>query len=101
MKLKMTRKDLAYKNVVNIGYANLQGILSWFSPIGYNAGVYGWNWDCYNIGKYYIITGYRSFPSGAYMDYDIIRKYNDKRPKTRAAAEKMMISLCDKATKGK
>ena len=36
------------------------------TKLGYNSGVYGWNYDVYMLvkktGVYYIVTGYRNFP---------------------------------------
>ena len=34
------------------------------SPKHYNTGVYGWNWDMYEVDNFIIIDGYRSFPAG-------------------------------------
>lgn len=30
--------------------------------IGYNAGLYGWNWDLIEYQGQYYVAGYRSFP---------------------------------------
>ena len=30
-----------------------------YQPFGYNAGVYGWNYDDYFIGNNYVVYGYR------------------------------------------
>ena len=100
MKLKMSRNDLKGATCICCGYGELQRLLSWFSPIGYNAGIYGWNWDCYHIGRFYIITGYRSFPAcKGYIYYDDAQKADKKTVKTRAAAEKILIKLCENALK--
>lgn len=33
--------------------------LAFFERIGYNAGIYGWNYDIFNFGKAVIVAGYR------------------------------------------
>ena len=46
---------------IQIGYAYLQNLFYYTDRIGYHAGVYGWNFDAYEIGGNKIImTGYRS-----------------------------------------
>lgn len=65
----MTRKELlGYARlhnciVVKVDYgfdvAKIGGVL-----LGYNSGLYGWNWNAYTIGNnFIIIQGYRNFPS--------------------------------------
>lgn len=67
-KIKMTKKELnrIYDYVVIGGYCEFQTLLR--TPqareIGYASGLYGWNWDAYEIladnGEYVCIcTGYR------------------------------------------
>lgn len=62
MKMKMTRNqiaDLSVDKIVTAGACELQNLLSGVDPIGYNAGIYGWNYDAYVIGDVCILTGYR------------------------------------------
>lgn len=42
---------------------------------GYNAGVYGWNWDSYPIGAFYVMTGYRNLP-GSRIPSEIVQECN-------------------------
>ena len=52
----------AYRNVIKVGYCDMQYALRWREPNFYTAGVYGWNADVYVIDCYtVIITGYRPF----------------------------------------
>ena len=101
-KLKVTRNDLNKRYTIGLINGQLQRLLSFFSPYGYNAGVYGWNWDVYDIGGYNIVTGYRSYPPCvvdiAYEDADKIdKKYKDKFPKNRKTAEREIVKLIEKA----
>lgn len=63
MKMKMTRNqiaDLPVDKIVTAGCCDLQHLLSGVDPIGYNAGVRGWNYDVYVIDGICILTGYRT-----------------------------------------
>ncbi|MBU5491252.1 hypothetical protein [Butyricicoccus intestinisimiae] len=62
MKMKMTRNqvaDLPVDKIVTARACELQDLLSGVDPIGYNAGICGWNYDVYVIGDVCILTGYR------------------------------------------
>lgn len=62
MKMKMTRNqiaDLPVDKIVTAEYCDLEYLLSGIDPVGYNAGIYGWNYDVYIIGNVGILTGYR------------------------------------------
>ena len=52
----------AYRNVIKVGYCDMQDALKWREPNFYTAGVYGWNADVYVISyDTVIVTGYRPF----------------------------------------
>ena len=52
----------AYRNVIKVGYCDMQYALKWREPNFYTAGVYGWNSDVYVIDHdTVIVTGYRPF----------------------------------------
>lgn len=62
MKIKTTRrfiKDHANLPIVSAGYCSLQNLLYYHSPTAYTAGVYGWNFDVYELDGLTITTGYR------------------------------------------
>ena len=62
MKMEMTRNqiaDLPVDKIVTVGACELQDLLSGVDPIGYNAGICGWDYDVYVIGDVCILTGYR------------------------------------------
>lgn len=67
MKFKITRKELKENyRVVNVPYCELQYLLRNCSPVAYNSGVYGWNYDVYTFERYStdiaICTGYCLMP---------------------------------------
>ena len=64
VKTQTTKKAIvnAYRNVIKVGYCDLQDALKWREPNFYTAGVYGWNADVYVIDcDTVIVTGYRPF----------------------------------------
>lgn len=64
MKFKTTRKAIVNSsaNIVRAGYCDLSCLLCNHSPIAYTCGVYGWNFDVYEIDGLTICTGYRGMP---------------------------------------
>ena len=71
--MKITRSEINKENMVALGYCQCQTILNKFAynyKIGYNAGVYGWNYDLYRINGVDVITGYNC-PYYNYSNKDI------------------------------
>ena len=74
MKMEMTRNqiaDLPVDKIVTVGACELQDLLSGVDPIGYNAGICGWNYDLYVIGDVCILTGYlvlKKYPRAAKVE---------------------------------
>lgn len=64
MKYKTTRKAIVAgsSRLVSAGYCDLQTLLRYHSPITYTSGVYGWNFDVYEVHGLTICTGYRGMP---------------------------------------
>lgn len=62
MKKKTTKQFINsfFSNVIKVSYCDLQYLLSYEQPFGYNDGVFGWNWDAYNLYGVIIVTGYRN-----------------------------------------
>lgn len=63
-KTKMTKKDVrriaGNRPVLSADYlASCYLKEKGFRPIGYGCGVYGWNYDVYEIGGVVIVAGYR------------------------------------------
>lgn len=69
MKYKTTRKAVVNGsyNVRCAGYCDLSSLLTNHEPIAYTCGVYGWNFDVYEVYGVTICTGYRNMP-GKYLD---------------------------------
>ena len=61
MKYKTTAKAIRNYcyNVKCAGYCDLQYLLYYVSPTSYTCGVYGWNFDVYELDGLTITTGYR------------------------------------------
>ena len=79
MKVKTTRKQIVQSTPRNAlkcaGYCDLQHLLKNHSPIAYTCGVYGWNFDVYEVYGLTICTGYRGMPGG---DLEHVREYDEK-----------------------
>ncbi len=62
-----------------IGYCQAQYLLGNVEAkkVGYNAGVYGWNYDVYLFRNNVIVTGYRGM-FGNSFDYDLLKEYEKK-----------------------
>ena len=87
MKFKTTQKAVkeGYRNIIKVGYCDLQYLLYYKNPVAYTCGVYGWNADIYEIGRgSAICTGYRTF-GDIRPDYELVREYDKK-------AEKIVLS---------
>lgn len=78
MKTRITSRDLknAGKPVIIVGYCGAQALLSGLQPVHYNAGIYGWNYDVYELQGTLIVTGYRfTGVPGKHADYELLRRY--------------------------
>lgn len=64
MKFKTTTKALREggNNLRYAGYCDLSHLLRNHEPIAYTCGVYGWNYDIYEVYGLTICTGYRGMP---------------------------------------
>lgn len=85
MKFKTTRKAVVNgsSNLVSVGYCDLSTLLRYHSPVAYTSGVYGWNFDVYEIHGLTICTGYRGMPGRTAHN---IRKYEQA---AREAVDKL------------
>ena len=75
-KMKTTRKQLnrCFSRIFWCGYCDLQYILHNDSPKFYNCGIYGWNYNVYDLGNIAITTGYRGM-FGTEIPRELIHKY--------------------------
>lgn len=80
MKYKTTAKAIRQftpsNYLISAGYGDLQDLLSFHEPSAYTCGVYGWNFDVYDVHGVTICTGYRGMPG---------RRANQIREAERAA----------------
>lgn len=78
MKYKTTRKAIVNGsvNVRCAGYGDLSYLLRNHSPIAYTCGVYGWNFDVFEIYGVTICTGYRNMPG---KQLDGVAEYEKKK----------------------
>lgn len=105
MKIKTTRKAIVSTsaNVKCAGYCDLHNLLRNHSPIAYTAGVYGWNFDVYEVYGVTICTGYRNMPGArlkGIADYEKkaadIWSWENKMPfeEKREAVENLLHEFC-------
>lgn len=79
MKFKTTQKAVkeGYRNIIKVGYCDLQYLLYYKKPVAYTCGAYGWKADIYDINNVAITTGY--VPFGNFKpDYELVREYDNK-----------------------
>ena len=64
MKYRTTRKAIVNgcANVKCAGFCDLQHLLQNRNPTAHSCGVYGWNFDVYEVYGVTICTGYRGMP---------------------------------------
>lgn len=66
MKFKTTRKAIVSGTPANrlvcAGYCDLQNLLVNHEPVAFTCGVYGWNFDVFEVYGMTICTGYRNMP---------------------------------------
>lgn len=85
MKVEMSKADVEseFSNVIVLySYQTevVNSIKKAFSPVGYNAGVYGWNYDVYDINGVGFVEGYRipNFKNSSRYSEEILDKVTDK-----------------------
>lgn len=95
MKFKTTKKQIVNgygtRYLYKVGYCELQTLLRYNNPVAYTSGIYGWNFDLYDIDGVGICTGYRGM-AGQRIDYELTKKYED-------AAQKIAYGADDYETK--
>lgn len=105
MKYKTTAKAIKNGsiNVKCAGYCDLHYLLNNHSATAYTCGVYGWNFDVYDVYGVTICTGYRGMPGERLNG---IREYEEKAAKIlswenpqpyeekRQAVEELLREFC-------
>ena len=89
MKYKTTAKAIREGscNPRAVGYCDLRYLLNNHSPIAYTCGVYGWNFDVYEVYGVTICTGYRGMIG---TRCEGIREYEGKAAKILSWENKEM-----------
>lgn len=105
MKFKTTRTQIKQwgGTIKSAGYCDLQYLLRNHEPIAYNSGVYGWNYDVYNVYGITICTGYRSMPGSTLEQIDeyeskardIWYNYSVSYEERQTACEELLKEFCE------
>lgn len=79
MKFRTTSKALreGAGRLLACGYCEMQELLNFKSPVAYTCGVYGWNYDVYDVDGVMITTGYRG-TVGKKPDRDLLNEYENR-----------------------
>lgn len=79
MKQRLTMKEVKSWNkpILKTGAYSMQRLLWFEDPVGYTAGIDGWNADIYEVEGIVIVTGYRSFGQ-IQLTYEDIKPYENK-----------------------
>lgn len=70
---KAIRQESKFRKTVSVGYCDLQHLLSGRQANAYTCGVYGWNFDVYDVYGITITTGYRGMvgrTANNYREYE-------------------------------
>ena len=88
MKYLTTTKAIknGYSNIICAGYCDLSQLLHYVDPVAYTRGIYGWNYDVYDINGTTICTGYRGMPGRR------ANNITDYEKKARAIADDYSLS---------
>lgn len=79
---EITKNDIKrrYTTIIQLGYCDIYELTRKLKKIGYNAGVYGWNYDAFELDwNTCIITGYRTFSKGTIKLTRDFTQYMDKK----------------------
>lgn len=94
MNIKLTKTDLRnnFGVIVSCGYCELQSLLNIKSRVGYNKGVYGWNFDIYDFGGVGLITGYRTRGAAdIVLSNDFCKRWNERASKATYEERKQIL----------
>lgn len=104
MKYKTTRKAVVNGsvNIIRAGYCSLATLLINHEPVAYTCGVYGWNFDVYEVYGVTICTGYRGMPGrsayGAILYEEqaqkVTKDYSKSWDERREEVEELLRRFC-------
>lgn len=91
-KFKTTRKQIKdnFSKIFCCGYCELAEITT-KSPLLYNSGIYGWNYDVYVFGNIAVTTGYRGM-FGKDIPHELLQELQAEKKK----ANELMWTDSDK-----
>lgn len=94
MNIKLTKTDLRnnFGVVVSCGYCALQSLLNMKSRVGYNKGVYGWNFDAFDFGGVGLITGYRNCSADIELSLDFCKYWNERASNATYEERKQILA---------
>lgn len=94
MDIKLTKTDLRnnFGVIVSCGYCELQPLLNMKSRIGYNKGVYGWNFDAFDFGGLGLITGYRTRGADVNLSMEFCKYWNERARNTTYEERKQILT---------
>lgn len=109
MKFKTTRKAIVSgtpaSRLLCAGYCDLQNLLRGHEPIAYTAGVYGWNFEVYEVYGLTICTGYGNMPGRRaknIAEYEakaraIWEEYSESWESRSERVESLLKEFCEQA----
>ena len=80
MNIKLTNNVLRnnFGVIVSCGYCELQSLLNIKSRVGYNKGVFGWNFDAFDFGGVCLITGYSTRGADIELPREFCKYWNER-----------------------
>lgn len=104
-KIKTTCRDIKERanNVRSCGYCDLSTLLKYHEPIAYTSGVYGWNFDVYDVYGITICTGYRGMVGERLINISEYEKqartidenYSVSWEERKSAIDKLLKEFCN------
>lgn len=94
MNIKLTKTDLKnnFGVIVSCGYCALQSLLSIKNRVGYNKGLYGWNFDAFDFGGVGLITGYRTRGADISLSVDFCKCWNERASNATFEERKQILA---------
>lgn len=101
MNIKITKNDLRnnFGVIVSCGYCELQSLLNIKSRVGYNKGVYGWNFDVFDFGGVGLITGYRTRGADIVLSNDFCKRWNERASNATYEERKQILAEFERELK--
>jgi len=101
MKYKTTAKAVKseYRHIISVIYCDAQHLLSKRYPVACASGIYGWNFDVYDVSDIVpgacICTGYRP-PKGSEYDFKLLSDYETRAKSDPERIESLLTEFVTK-----